>query len=109
MSLTPAPGCQDHTTSPSTPAELVQRLDHVHRSPLLRIVTTRTPLFDEAGCGSIAWFLEIRNRFFFTVQDHRVALKTPAHFMFGSHILSSSCATGLSSPSDRAAISDRSD
>jgi hypothetical protein len=48
-SLASAPGCQDHTTSPSVPATLVRRSLHVHRSPPLRIVTTRTPLFDEAG------------------------------------------------------------
>jgi hypothetical protein len=48
-SLTPAPGCQDHTTSPSVRTTLVRRSPHVHRSPPLRIVTTRTSLFDEAG------------------------------------------------------------
>ncbi|MET0409129.1 MAG: hypothetical protein ABW006_12250, partial [Hyphomicrobium sp.] len=47
--LTPAPGCQDHTTSPSVRAPVVRRRSHVHRIPPLRIVTTRTPLFDEAG------------------------------------------------------------
>jgi hypothetical protein len=47
--LAPAPGRQDHTTSPSAKATLVQRSLHVHRSPPLRIVTTRTSLFDEAG------------------------------------------------------------
>jgi hypothetical protein len=31
--LTPAPGCQDHTTSPSVPAPLVECRLHVHRSP----------------------------------------------------------------------------
>jgi len=47
--LTSAPGGQDHTTSPSVPAALVWRRLHVHRSPPLRIVTTRTSLRDEAG------------------------------------------------------------
>ena len=32
--LAPAPGRQDHTTSPSTPIALVERSRHVHRSPL---------------------------------------------------------------------------
>jgi hypothetical protein len=45
-----APGRQDHTTSPSVRTPVVCRRSHVHRNPPLRIVTTRTPLFDEAGC-----------------------------------------------------------
>ena len=40
----PAPGRQDHTISPSVPAPVVCRHPHVHRSPPLRLVTTRTPL-----------------------------------------------------------------
>jgi hypothetical protein len=51
--LVSAPGDQDHTISPSAKAALVQRRSHVHRSPPLRIVTTRTPLFDEAGCEEL--------------------------------------------------------
>jgi len=47
-----APGRQDHTTSPSVRLTLVWRSLHVHRSPPLRIVTTRTPLFEETGCDT---------------------------------------------------------
>jgi hypothetical protein len=42
--LAPASERQDHTTSPSAQAPLVLHRLRVHRSPLPRIVTTRTPL-----------------------------------------------------------------
>jgi hypothetical protein len=57
-SLTPASGCQDHTTSPSASAPFVRtiaraRRQSVHRIPASRVVTIAIRLSDEGGTAPI--------------------------------------------------------
>ena len=47
--LTPALGCQNHTTSPSASVLFVSQYRRVHRIPRPTFVTTRTPLLTSAG------------------------------------------------------------
>src|SRR5215475_2279023 len=49
VSLTPASGCQDHTTSPSAPATFVSRGLYVHRIPLPTSVTIAIRPSDGGG------------------------------------------------------------
>src|ERR1700759_4714198 len=53
---------------PVRTAALVFCHRHVHRSPPLRIVTTRTPLFDEAGCKDIITSSEKKKEKYFSLK-----------------------------------------
>jgi hypothetical protein len=66
--LTPASGCQDHTTSPSASAPLVLRRHRVHRIPHPTFVTTRTPLLWDGMAESIKLRLANREAKYFSLK-----------------------------------------
>jgi hypothetical protein len=86
--LVSAPGDQDHTTSPSVLASVVHRRSHVHRSPPLRIVTTRTSLFDEAGWRQpITISLKTKHKYFAPAPDIRVRIDVACEIRCLPHLL----------------------